>query len=86
VGKKRRKKIACCSLHTMPCPFKKAAHAFAQCHAGQGVFSSPPKNISESDNGETEQDPSDEEDTNTQSVIVMQALVADYLPAEMKTR
>lgn len=77
----------------MPRPSKKAAQALAQRQAGQGVFSTAPKNISESDDcsayhtsdGETEQDSSDE-DTNTQSVTVMQALMADYLPAEMKAR
>jgi hypothetical protein len=36
-------------------------------------------------NAETEQDSSDE-DTNIQSVTAMQALMADYLPAEMKVR
>jgi hypothetical protein len=78
----------------MPRPSKKAAQALAQRHAGQGVFSTTPKNISESDDGsayhtsdgKTEQDSSDEEDANTQAVNVMQALMADYLPAEMKTR
>ena len=77
----------------MPHPSKKAAQALAQRQAGQGVFSTAPKNISESDDcsayhtsdGETEQDSSDE-DNNTQSVTVMQALMADYLPAEMKAR
>jgi hypothetical protein len=75
----------------MPCPSKKAAQALAQCQAGQGVFSTAPKKISESDdcsvyhtsNGETEQDSFDE-NTNTQSVTVMQALMANYFPAEMK--
>jgi hypothetical protein len=77
----------------MPRPSKKAAQALAQRQAGQGVFSTAPQNISESDDcsayhtsdGETEQDSSDE-DTNTQSVTAMQALMANYLPAEMKAR
>jgi hypothetical protein len=76
----------------MPRPSKKSAQALAQRQAGQGVFSTAPKNISESDDcsvyhtsdGETEQDSSDED--TTQSVNVMQALMADYLPAEMKMR
>jgi len=77
----------------MPCPSKKAGQALAQHQASQGVFSTAPQNISESDdcsayhtfNGETKQDSSDE-DTNTQSVTAMQELMADYLPAEMKAR
>ena len=95
-GEEKKIILACCSPYTsstMPCPSKKAAQAFAQCQASQGVFSTAPKNISESDdcsayhtsNGETEQDSSDE-DNNTQSVTVMQALMANHLPAEMKAR
>ena len=79
---------------TMPCPSKKSAQASAQCHAGQGVFSTTPPIIFESDScsaynsseGQTDEDSSDEDDTNTQSVICMQGLMANYLPAEMKAK
>ena len=71
----------------MPHPSKKSAQASAQCHAGQGVFSTAPPIIFESDScsaynsseGQTD-------DTNTQSVISMQGLMDNYLPAEMKAK
>src|SRR6267154_5243733 len=79
---------------TMPRPSKKSAQASAQRHAGQGVFSTAPPTIFDSDScsaynssdGQTDEDSSDEEDTNTQSVISMQGLLANYLPAEMKAK
>jgi hypothetical protein len=78
----------------MPHPSKKSAQASAQCHAGQGVFSTAPPTIFDSDScsaynysdGQTDEDFSDAEDTNTQSVISMQGLLANYLPAEMKAQ
>ena len=79
---------------TMPRPSKKSAQVSAQCHADQGVFSTAPPIIFEPDScsaynsseGQTDKDTSDEDDTNTQSVIAMQELMANYLPAEMKAK
>ena len=88
----KKKKKGTCYSFTMPHPFKKSVQALAQCQAGQDIFSIAPKNISESDDcsayhtsdGKTKQDSSDKD--TTQSVNIMQALMADYLPAEMKMR
>src|ERR1700677_3342957 len=79
---------------TMPRPSKKSAQASAQRHAGQGVFSTALPTIFDSDScsacnscdGQPDEDSSDEEDTNTQSAISMQGLLANYLPAEMKAK
>jgi hypothetical protein len=78
----------------MPHPSKKSAQASTQRRAGQGVFSTAPPTIFDSDScsaynssdSQTDEDSSDKEDTNTQSVISMQGLLANYLPAEMKAK
>jgi hypothetical protein len=79
---------------TMPHPSKKSAQTSAQHQIGQGVFSIALPTIFDSDscsaynssNSQTDKDSSDEEDTNTQSVISMQGLLANYLLTEMKVK
>jgi len=64
---KKKKKKPAAAYTTMPCPSKKAAQALAQRQAGQGVFSTAPPTIFDSDrcsaynssDGQTDEDFSD---------------------------